>query len=134
MNNEKTIKSIHLKSVFTYLFLVVFALAIIARVLYIQIKEGAALREMGQKRAVEERKIDALRGNIYSINNSLLAVTIPKYEIRMDVVSNKSDRFFNANVDSLAFQLSKLFKDRSKYEYKKAVDKSSPKEELLPFA
>lgn len=121
MSNEKTIKTIHLKSVFTYLFLVVFALAIIARVLYIQIQEGAELREMGQKRAVEERKIDALRGNIYSINNSLLAVTIPKYEIRMDVVSNKSDRFFNANVDSLAFQLSKLFKDRSKYEYKKLL-------------
>lgn len=127
MNIEKTIKSIHLKSVFTYLFLVVFAFAIIARVLYIQIQEGAELREMGRKRAVEKRKIDALRGNIYSINNSLLAVTIPKYEIRMDVVSNKSDRFFNANVDSLAFQLSKLFKDRSKYEYKKLLTRARQK-------
>lgn len=116
-----------MKSVFTYLFLVVFALAIIARVLYIQIQEGAELREMGQKRAVEERKIDALRGNIYSINNSLLAVTIPKYEIRMDVVSNKSDRFFNTNVDSLAFQLSKLFKDRSKSQYKKLLTRARQK-------
>jgi cell division protein FtsI (penicillin-binding protein 3) len=116
-----------MKSIITYLFLLVFALAIVARILYIQIYEGSELREMGLKRSVEERKIDALRGNIYSINNSLLAVTIPKYEIRMDVISNKSDRFFNANVDSLAFQLSKLFRDRSKNEYKKLLTKARQK-------
>ncbi len=116
-----------MKSIVAYLFLLVFALAIVARVLYIQIYEGSELREMGLKRSVEERKIDALRGNIYSINNSLLAVTIPKYEVRMDVISNKSDRFFNANVDSLAFQLSKLFRDRSKHEYKKILTKARQK-------
>jgi len=127
MTNDKAIKSIHLKSVVSYLLLVIFALAIIARVLYIQIREGTQLRELGQKRTVEERKIDALRGNIYSINHSLLAVTIPKYEIRMDVVSNKSDHFFNANVDSLAFQLSKLFRDRSKYQYKKLLTRARQK-------
>lgn len=121
MSKNKIIKSIHLKSIVSYLILVLFALAIVGRILYIQLKEGSKLRELGMKRTVEEKQIDALRGNIYSIDNSLLAVTIPKYEIRMDVVSNKSDRFFNANVDSLAFNLSKLFKDRSKWEYKKLL-------------
>ena len=124
MTTEKAIKSIHIKSIVIYFFMGIFAIAIMARVLYIQIKEGSELRQMGLNRSVEERKIDALRGNIYSTNNSLLAVTIPKYELRMDVISNKSDRFFNSNVDSLAFQLSKLFKDRPKSAYKKLLTKA----------
>lgn len=104
--------------------MVLFALVIMARVLFIQIYEGEELRKMGVTRSIEERKIDALRGNIYSSNNSLLAVTIPKYEIRLDLISNKSDHFFNANVDSLSYRLSKLFQDRSKAEYKKLLTKA----------
>ncbi len=101
-----------------------FAISIMAKVLYIQIEEGEELRRMGITRSIEERKIDALRGNIYSSNNSLLAVTIPKYEIRLDMVSNKSDRFFNANIDSLSYRLSHLFHDRSQAEYKRLLKKA----------
>jgi len=124
MTNNKSIKPISIKSILTYLFMVSFALSIMGRVLYIQVYEGDTLRKMGATRSIEKRKIDALRGNIYSSNNSLLAVTIPKYEIRLDMISNKSDRFFNTNVDSLAYRLSKLFKDRSKQEYKRILKKA----------
>jgi len=124
MNTNKSIKSISIKSIFTYLLISVFALSIMGRVLYIQIEEGDELRKMGTTRSIEPRKINALRGNIYSSNNSLLAVTIPKYEIRMDMVSNKSDAFFRANVDSLAYRLSKLFRDRSQREYKRLLTKA----------
>lgn len=107
--------------------MVAFALSIMGRVLYIQVYEGEELRKMGVTRSIEEKQISALRGNIYSSNNSLLAVTIPKYEIRLDMVSNKSDGFFNANVDSLAFNLSKLFKDRSYSQYKRLLKKARSK-------
>lgn len=119
MTTEKAIKSIHLKSIITYLFMVLFALAIMAKILFIQFKEGDELRKMGVNRSIEEREISALRGNIYSTNQSLLAVTIPKYEIRVDLISNKSDRFFNANIDSLAYGFSRIFRDRTKAQYKK---------------
>ena len=127
MTTEKAIKSIHIKSIVTYFFMVAFALSIIGRILYIQIYEGEELRRKGVNRSIEEREISALRGNIYSTNNSLLAVTIPKYEIRLDVISNKSEAFFNSNVDSLAYQLSRLFKDRSKATYKKILQQARAK-------
>ena len=123
MIDEKTIRAFNLKSIFTYLFMVLFAMTIMARVVYIQVYEGKELRQMGKNRSVENKPIDALRGNIYSSNNSLLAVTIPKYDVRLDLVSNKSNRFFYANVDSLAYRLSKLFRDRSKATYKRILKK-----------
>jgi len=124
MIDEKTIRAFNLKSIFTYLFMVLFAMTIMARVVYIQVYEGEELRQMGKNRTIENKPINALRGNIYSSNGSLLAVTIPKYEIRLDLVSNKSKRFFNANVDSLAYRLSKLFRDRSKATYKRILKKA----------
>jgi len=127
MTDNKSIKAISIKSILTYLFMGAFALSIMGRVLYIQVYEGEKLRKMGITRSTEIREINALRGNIYSSNNSLLAVTIPKYEIRLDMVSNKSDRFFNANVDSLAYKLSRLFHDRSKSEYKRLLRRARTK-------
>jgi cell division protein FtsI (penicillin-binding protein 3) len=103
---------------FTILF---FGLGIVAKVLHIQIKEGEELRKMGIERSTKEVKIDALRGNIYTHNNKLLAVTTPKYEIRFDPISNKTDAFFYANVDSLAILLNHLLKGKSTAAYKKGI-------------
>jgi len=127
MTQDKTIKAMTSKSIITYILMLVFAISIMARVVYIQVVEGDELRKKGRNRSIEEKKINALRGNIYSSNNSLLAVTIPKYEIRLDMISNKSDRFFYANVDALAEQLSRLFRDRSKNTYKKLLVKARKK-------
>ena len=124
MTEDKTIKNINIKSIFTYFLMGLFAISIMARVVYIQIYEGEELRKLGKIRSIEEHTIEALRGNIYSSNNSLLAVTTPKYEIRVDMISNKSDRFFYANIDELSSKLSQLFKDRSKYEYKKTLERA----------
>ena len=127
MKVEKSIKAISLKSIITYILMFVFALSIMGRVLYIQTYEGEELRRKGKKRSTKSFKTAPLRGNIYSSNNSLLAVTIPKYEIRLDMISHKSDGFFNANIDSLAYKLSKLFKDRSKNTYKKLLIRARQK-------
>lgn len=64
------------------------------------------------------REIEAVRGNIYASDGSLLATSIPKYEVRFDPNAEAiSDEFFSENVDSLAIKLSQLFKDRSPQEY-----------------
>ena len=105
-NNARILKASYLM----YFFILFFGLGIIAKVLHIQIKEGDKLRKMGIEHSTKEMKIVALRGNIYTHNNKLLAVTTPKYEIRFDPISNKTDDFFYANVDSLAHSLSRLLK------------------------
>lgn len=104
-----------------YFVILFFGLGIIAKVLYIQFKEGDKLREMGVNHSTKEMKMDALRGNIYTHNNKLLAVTTPKYEIRFDPISNKTDEFFNANIDSLARSLNKLLKGKSTAGYKNSI-------------
>jgi cell division protein FtsI (penicillin-binding protein 3) len=106
------------------LFIVVFifALVLIGRMIYIQFKEGPALREMAKTQELKEFTLEASRGNILANDGSLLATSIPIFEIRMDVAnSNVSDKLFNANIDSLACNLSVLFKDKSKTAYKRKL-------------
>ncbi|MBN2237395.1 MAG: PASTA domain-containing protein [Bacteroidales bacterium] len=118
MNNNATILK---ASYLMYFFIMFFGFGIMAKVLHIQIKEGDELRKMGTEHTLQEIKIDALRGNIYSRNRKLLAVTTPKYEIRFDPVSNKTDNLFQENIDSLAQSLSFLIKDKSKASYKTGI-------------
>jgi len=116
-NNARILKASYLM----YFVILFFGLGIIAKVLHIQFKEGDKLREMGLNHSTKEMKIDALRGNIYTHNNKLLAVTTPKYEIRFDPISNKTDEFFNANIDSLAKSLHHLLKGKSTAAYKNSI-------------
>ncbi|MCD6091496.1 MAG: transpeptidase family protein [Bacteroidales bacterium] len=116
-NNAHILKASYLM----YFFILFFGLGIIAKVLHIQIKEGEELRKMGLEHSTKEIKTEALRGNIYTHNNKLLAVTTPKYEIRFDPISNKTEDFFNANIDNLARKLSALLKDKSAANYKREI-------------
>ncbi len=116
-NNANILKA----SYVMYFFILFFGLGIIAKVLHIQIKEGDKLQKMSIDSYTKEVKIEALRGNIYTHNNKLLAVTTPKYEIRFDPISNKTNDFFNKNIDSLAISLNHLLKDKSIAGYKKDI-------------
>ena len=99
-----------------------FAVALIAKMFYIQFKEGPALRAMAKTQELKEFTLRASRGNILSGDGSLLATSIPIFEIRMDVASsNVSDEFFNQHIDSLAYYLSELFQNKSKTTYKREL-------------
>ncbi len=102
-----------------YFMLSVFALIIMGRVLYIQFVEGDYWKEQARAMTMRYVSIDAVRGDICADDGRLLATSLPMYEIRMDL-SNKvtSDDLFYAHVDSLAFYLSRLFRDRSAAEYR----------------
>ena len=107
-----------------YFFILFIGIGIIGKVLHIQFKEGDELRKMGLQNSTKEWKTEALRGNIYTHNNKLLAVTTPKYEIRFDPISNKTDAFFNAHIDGLSKSLSQLLMDKSAATYKRDIIKA----------
>lgn len=105
-----------------YFLVCLFGLAIIGKAVAIQLFEGDELRKKAQSLTLIERNIEAVRGNIYATDGSLLATSIPIYEVRFDPNSGALDEeFFYANVDSLAWHLSKLFKDKSMAAYRKSL-------------
>ncbi|MBN8702420.1 MAG: transpeptidase family protein [Bacteroidetes bacterium] len=101
-----------------YISISIFAIAIITKVCIIQFKEGEYWKEKAQSLTTAYKKIDAVRGNIFDVDGSMLATSLPYYEVGMDVNTDYlSDELFKSKVDSLALCLSNLFKDRTSKEY-----------------
>jgi cell division protein FtsI (penicillin-binding protein 3) len=81
------------------------AIAIAVKLTNIQWVEGVYYRKLAKERTVKNFVIPANKGNIYSADGSLLATSIPNYEIRFDAVTPKSDTF-QKYVKSLSDSLS----------------------------
>ncbi len=105
-----------------YFIICLFGVAIISKLFLIQFSEGDKWREKAESLSTRFFDIEAVRGNIYDANGSMLATSLPYYEVGMDVYTEAITReIFNDNVDSLSWCLSNLFKDRSTKEYKKLL-------------
>ena len=74
-------------------FLFVMATAIAVKLTNIQWVEGDYYRKLAKERTVKNFVIPANKGNIYSADGSLLATSIPNYEIRFDAVAPKTEDF-----------------------------------------
>lgn len=99
--------------------IVLFAVAVLVRLGDVQFVEGQKWRAMADSLSTKYVTVDAARGNIYSVDGSLLATSIPEYELRMDTYAGgiAEDKVFNAKVDSLGLAMSGYFKDKSAKEY-----------------
>jgi cell division protein FtsI (penicillin-binding protein 3) len=116
--NIKT--SILLRVRVSFLFAVLFAIAIIAKIGHIQFVEGEKWAQMGERISFDYRQVKATRGNIYSDNGSLLATSLPFYRVAFDATI-PAERIFRKGVDSLAHHLSRFFGDKSKAGYKRML-------------
>jgi cell division protein FtsI (penicillin-binding protein 3) len=90
------------------------ALAIAIKLTNIQWVEGDYYRKLAKERTVKNFVIPANKGNIYSADGSLLATSIPNYEIRFDAVAPKAEAF-EKNVKPLSDSLSILLKKPSSF-------------------
>ncbi|MEO6901701.1 MAG: penicillin-binding protein [Bacteroidia bacterium] len=108
-----------------YFFICVFGIAIIAKIFIIQFSEGDKWRTKAENYSTRFFNIEAVRGNIYDANGSMIATSLPYYEVGVDVNTEPiTKEYFNNNVDSLAWSLSNLFKDKTQKEYKKILRKA----------
>lgn len=100
-------------------FIVIFSMLVVGQLIRVQFVEGKKWQAMADSLSTRYVKIEAARGNIYSSDGSLLATSVPEYELRMDMLAGgiKDDDFFYEKVDSLAIKLSEFFKDKSAKEY-----------------
>lgn len=88
-------------------FIVFFAFILIGKLLYIQIREGDYYRNISLNNTIKNFILEPSRGNIYSDDNSLLATTTPRYEIRWDSKVPSESNFQEKKVN-LSKGLSKI--------------------------
>lgn len=106
----------------TYLLLFVVAIAVVVQVFRIQTLEGRKWRQLSDSLSTEFVNVEAVRGNIYSSDGSLLATSLPEYELRMDLLTGAlTNEIFNDKVDSLAVCLATLFSDKPAKEYERKL-------------
>jgi len=99
--------------------IVLLAVAVLIRLCDVQFVEGRKWRAMADSLSTKYINIEPARGNIYSNDGSLLATSVPEYELRMDLYAGgiTENEVFYAKVDSLAIKMSQFFKDKSPKEY-----------------
>ncbi len=103
--------------------IILFAVAVIAQMVRVQVVQGDKYRAMADSLSTKYAEVEAARGNIYSIDGSLLATSVPEYDIRMDLLAGgiKDDDVFYSKVDSLAYQLAHYFHDKSASKYSRIL-------------
>ena len=105
---------INFRVVTLYLFICVIALIVVSKILIIQKVD----QEVTSVNLPKLFKIKASRGNIFSDDGSLLAISMPLYNIYMDL-SVIEKNTFSSEIESLSIALSDLFNDKSAKEYEK---------------
>ncbi len=83
------------------LLVTVVALAVFVRAFQLQVFEGEKWRAKGREMYIALRPVEAQRGNIYDVNGSLLATSLPYYSIYWDATVVPMDTF-SRYVDELA--------------------------------
>lgn len=103
--------------------IVLFAVAVLVQLIRVQYVEGDQWRAMADSLSTRYVDVEAIRGNIYSHDGSLLASSIPEYDLRMDLLASgiEDEGVFNQKIDSLARQLSAFFGDRPAAQYAKGL-------------
>ncbi|MDE5543873.1 MAG: hypothetical protein K2I83_00495, partial [Bacteroidales bacterium] len=89
-----------------YLFFLLLAAGIVATAVKVVFVDGEHWRKLAQNQTLRYEETQASRGNIYSSDNALLAVSVPIFTVRMDlhpsVVCNDTfDRYVRPLCDSL---------------------------------
>ena len=103
--------------------IVLLAFAVLFKLFYVQVVEGDKWRAMADSLSTRFVNVEAARGNIYSVDGSLLATSVPEYELRVDMLAGgiEKDEIFNEKVDSLGTKLSNFFGDKSAKQYSRML-------------
>ena len=116
---QSTEKSIMNKLYFTSGAMFIFALLVVYKLVTIQFVEGDQYRSIADNRTIKDDIIPANRGNVYSVGGSLLATSVPKYDIRIDLVS-PSHKNYEAFIEPLCDSLASFYNTSSE-EYKRKL-------------
>ncbi|MEW2919987.1 penicillin-binding protein [Muricauda sp. ANG21] len=94
--------------------LLVLSIAVVVKLVDIQMVKGEEYKELALSKTEKMFTIEPNRGNLYSEDGSLLAASVPKYEIRFDA-KTVSDENFQKYVGPLSDSLGQLFNKPSSH-------------------
>ncbi|MBS1526938.1 MAG: transpeptidase family protein [Bacteroidetes bacterium] len=103
--------------------ILIFAGAVVIQLCRVQFVQGSKWKAMSKAMTTEYQNVEAARGNIFADDGSLLATSVPEYELHMDMLAGgiADDKVFYEKVDSLAASLSHFFGDRTPREYSRML-------------
>lgn len=103
--------------------ILLFAVAVVVQMYRLQFVQGKKWKAMASKLSTKYENVEATRGNIYSVDGSLLATSVPEYELHMDMFAGgiADDKIFYSKIDSLASKLSTLYPERSERDYSRML-------------
>ncbi|MEY4461120.1 MAG: hypothetical protein RL429_1109, partial [Bacteroidota bacterium] len=96
--------------------LALFAGAVLVKLYVVSLRDGAELRLKGRERVVQQREVQASRGNIYSADGQLLATSMPVYELRWDASVVDQERF-DERIQKSVLGLARLLPEKSASEW-----------------
>lgn len=115
----KKVKNINYRIIGLYLFVVILAFSIVSKIITVQQFSG----EINTNSQPKYFMVKAPRGNIIADDGSLLAISMPLYNVRLDM-SVMDKVLFENEVSELSSSLSNLFQDKTQDEYERFLRSS----------
>ena len=113
-------KEILLRVRFAFVIILLVSTGIIYSIFDLQFNQSERWEKKSENINFKYDIIQASRGNILSDDGSILATSLPFYKVAFDP-SIPDDEIFDFGIDSLSYNLSLFFKDRSMNQYKKLI-------------
>ena len=107
-------KGILAKFYFVGAVMTIFLVIVILRVFNLQYVHGDKYNKLSSEGTVKEFTISANKGNVYAADGNLLATSVSKYTIRMDLMVVKED-VFEQNIVALSKALSEMLGNVPEY-------------------
>ena len=96
--------------------LMLFAAAILYKLIHISLYEAEGLRDKSEKITLSYKELHAERGNIYSSDRMLLATSMPVYDLYFDALAPDQEAF-NKDLEALSAELTRVFPEKTKMEW-----------------
>ena len=122
MNTEVKEESLR-RSKLLYIFVLLFGLVIIGKIVVVLTKDSKDLIALAEKRELRVRELEASRGNIFSADGNLMATSVPVFDVYFDSEVVGQDVFV-AGIDTLSKQLAAMFKHRTAAQWKEYMSKA----------
>ena len=119
MSSELRTESLR-KSYLMYAGVLLFAIAIIAKIIVVQTKDSKELVALAEKKEYRIRELEASRGNILSYDGKLMATSVPVFDIYFDASVVDMDLFRN-NIDSLCTVMAEAYPQKSAKQWKESL-------------